>query len=921
MANSSLSGQRLGAYDVGALLGVGGMGEVYRARDSKLNRDVAIKVLLPAVASDAERLARFRREAQTLAALNHPGIAQIHGLDDGSGGPFLVMELVDGPTLADRIAAGRLPVDEAIAIARQIVDALETAHERGIIHRDLKPANIKVRDDGTVKVLDFGLAKAIEPVAADPNALPNSPTITSPAMTQAGLILGTAAYMSPEQAKGRAVDKRSDIWAFGCVLYEMLTGTRAFDGEDVTETIAAVVRGEPDWNALPPDLPSQIRLLLKRCLEKDRRARIGDVSVARFLMTETIDSGRAPAGAEVAPPRRSKLAFAAAAAAGLLAGAALVATGAWMLTPVETVRPPVRFTITPPQPRPLLPQGNDHDLAIASDGSFVVYRSGDAPSMQSRLMLRELDQTEARELPGTSNARFPFLSPDRRWVGFFVGNELRKVSIAGGAPSAVARIPNAPRGASWGDDDFIVLTTADAEGLYRVAATGGEARLLVASDRSTREMIAYPHVLPGSKTVLLTTYPQDNHMAVRVDAVDVASGVRKTVLEGAADPSYVDPGYLVFATGNTSTEVRYKASLRAVRFDAASVQVQGDPVTVVDAVMAGVTNGANYTVSRRGDLAFIPGGTSAAADASRTLVWVDRQGREEPIKAQPRAYAVARLSPDGTRIALDARDQTGDIWVWDLARETLTPLDRHAAQDMSPVWSPSGKEIVWSSTRAGGNPNLYRRAADGSGTPERLTTNSGNQFPTAMTADGNSILLFGSGSGSMDIYRVNLNEPERKQAPLIASPAFDFGAELSPDGKWLSYHSNESGEPQVYVRPFPAVDGGRWQISQTGGSRSVWSRSGNELFYLDRDGYLTSVAVKAVGGQFSAGAPTTLLKTVYYRGFSVLGLDLRAYDVSLDGKRFIMIKDPDGGRREPQMATMMVTLNFDQELRSRLPIP
>jgi eukaryotic-like serine/threonine-protein kinase len=505
--------------------------------------------------------------------------------------------------------------------------------------------------------------------------------------------------------------------------------------------------------------------------------------------------------------------------------------------------------------------------------------------------------------------------------GFFVGNELRKVSVSGGAPASVARIPSAPRGASWGDDDFIVLTTADAEGLYRVAAAGGEPRLLVHSDRAKKEMIAYPHVLPGSKTVLLTTYPQESYMAVRIDAFDIASGSRRTVLESAADPTYVEPGYLIFANANTSPEVRYRASLRAVRFDAERVQVKGDAVTVVDAVMAGVTNGANYTVSRRGDLVYVPGGTSAAAEAQRTLLWVDRNGKEQPIKAQPRAYAVARISPDGTRLALDARDQTGDIWVWDIGRETLTPLDRHVAQDMSPIWSPSGKDIIWSSTRAGGNPNLYRRAADGSGTTERLTTNNGNQFPTAMTPDGNSILLFGAGGGSMDIYRVDLNEPERRQVPLIASPAFDFGADLSPDGKWVAYHSNESGESQVYVRPFPAVDGGRSQISQNGGSRAAWSRSGTELFYLDRDGFLTSVPVKTDGGQFSAGAPSRLLKTAYYRGFSVLGLDLRAYDVAPDGKRFLMIKESETNPREQQTATMVVTLNFDEELRLRLPNP
>ena len=441
MTRAPLSGRKLGNYDVGPLVGSGGMGEVYRGRDTSLNRDVAIKVLLPAVAADQERLARFNREAQVLASLNHPHIAQIHGVEQSDAGPLLVLEYVAGPTLADRVAEGPIPIDEALTIARQIADALEAAHERGVIHRDLKPANIKVSEDGAVKVLDFGLAKAVDQGSGigdqGSGERANSPTITTPAMTQAGLILGTAAYMSPEQAKGRVVDKRSDVWAFGCVLYEMLTGTRAFGGEDVTDTIAAVVRGEPDWSALPPDVPPQIRLLLKRCLEKDRRARISDIGVARFLMNEpTATTGQVPAPPIAAPASRFR--FGIAAAAGLLVGALLAAWGLSSRTSSSPVRA-VSFTITPPANQRLLPQVNDHNVVFAPDGSFVIYRGGEGSALQSNLMFRAVNELEPRLLPGTTNARHPFISPDGRWVGFFVGPELHKVAVGGGAAVLICR--------------------------------------------------------------------------------------------------------------------------------------------------------------------------------------------------------------------------------------------------------------------------------------------------------------------------------------------------------------------------------------------------------------------------------------------------------------------------------------------------
>ena len=921
--SASLTGRRVGNFSVGPLVGAGGMGEVYRARDTKLNRDVALKVLLPAVAGDAERLARFSREAQVLASLNHPNIGHIHGLEEGESGPLLVLEFVEGPTLADRIALGPIAIDEAITIAKQIADALEAAHERGIIHRDLKPANVKVDDDGSVKVLDFGLAKAIDSVAGagSPGPQANSPTITTPAMTQAGLILGTAAYMSPEQAKGRVVDKRSDVWAFGCVLFEMLTGRRAFEGEDVTDTIAAIVRGEPNWKALPADTPPQIRLLLERCLEKDRRARISDIGVARFLLSETIaQPERGVSSARVATTRRG---LAVAVMIGLAMGGVLAAAWSRASAPEQPRPGPVRFVFAPPPSQPLIIQGNDKDVAIARDGSFIVYRSGTVGQTQPSLSMRGVNELEPRVLPGTTDGRSPFISPDGRWVGFHSGSELRKVAVTGGPTTLIARFSGVPRGASWGDDDYIVFGTPN--GLQRVHADGGEPVALTTLDTNNPEQHVLPHLLPGGKWLVFTTFPGTDYLVARLEALEVQTGQRKLLVPAGQDAAYVESGHLVYGLANRAgdAETRFQTSLRAVRFDAKRVEVIGESITLVDTVRVGTSAAVNYSVSRRGDLIYVLGGGAFTPPVARTLTWVNRQGRETAIAAMPRTYAVARLSPDGTRVALDVRDQTMDISVWDLDRQTLSPLSRHPAQDLGPIWTADGKRVIWTTTRGGGNPNLYWQAADGTGDAERLTVNANNQFPTSTTPDGSTVLLFGASANSknaMDVFTLALKDPAHKAEPLIAGEGMDFGAEVSPDGKWLAYHSNISGEFQVYVRPFPNVQDGRWQISTAGGSRAAWSRNGRELFYLDHEGLLTAVAIPAgLGATFAAGRPVRILSKKYYAGASLLGLDLRAYDVSPDGQRFLMIKEPESAAPVTQSANMVLVLSWVEELRARLP--
>jgi serine/threonine-protein kinase len=915
------NGEKFGPYVIAGKLGVGGMGEVYRARDTQLHRDVAIKVLLPAVADDPERLARFRREAQTLASLNHPGIAQIYGIEDSGSGPFLVMELVDGPTLADRIAAGPLPPDEALAISRQIADALEAAHERGVIHRDLKPANIKVRDDGTVKILDFGLAKALDPGGGnrEPGTDAHSPTITSPAMTQAGLILGTAAYMSPEQAKGRVVDKRTDVWAFGCVLFEMLTGRRAFAGEDVTDTIAAIVRGEPEWSALPADTPPQVRLLLRRCLEKDRKARIPDIGVARFLLNETIAASPAPA---LASQPRSPRAPVVAAVMGLAIGAVATALMWQPWRPQSRRDAPVRFVFAPPLSQPLIMQGNDRDLAIAPDGSFIVYRSGSSAQTQPSLSVRGVNELEPRPLPGTTNGRFPFISPDGRWVGFHAGAEIRKVAVAGGPTRLVTQVSGLPRGASWSDDGYIVFGTPN--GLQRVHADGGEPVALTTVDPKKPEQHVLPHVLPGGKWLVFTTYPGTDYLSASLEVLEIATGQRRPLLPAGQDAAYVDSGHLVYGMARPrEADSRFQASLRAVRFDPVRAEIVGDPVTLIEPVRTGTSPMVNYSVSRRGDLAYVPGTGTFAPPAERTLTWVNRQGHETPIGAPPRSYAVVRLSPDATRLALDVRDQTMDIAIWDLRRQTLSPLSRHPAQDLSPLWTADGTRVIWTSTRGGGNPNLYWQAADGIGDAERLTVNVNNQFPTSTTPDGGTLLVFGASGNNkngMDLFTIALSDQAHKAEPLITAEGMDYGAEVSPDGRWLAYHSNISGEFQVYVRPFPNVQDGRLQISTAGGTRAAWSKNGRELFYLDAEGLLTSVAISAApGAMLSAGPPVKILNRKYYAGATLLGLDLRGYDISADGQRFLMIKEPESPPPVTETANVVLVLNWAEELKERLP--
>jgi Tol biopolymer transport system component len=905
------SGTRLGLYEIVSPLGAGGMGEVFRARDTKLGRDVAIKILPEAFVSDPERVARFEREAQLLAALNHPNIAAIYGLDDSGSTKFLVLELVEGESLDARLRP-RAPsenrrafaFDEALAIAVQILDALEAAHEKGIIHRDLKPANIMLTSDGQVKVLDFGLAKALEP--AGRTELSQSPTLTF-AATQAGVILGSAAYMSPEQAKGRAADKRSDMWGFGCVFYEMLTGKRAFDGEDVSDVLATVLKSEPDWNAFPPDVPPRIVEVIRKCLAKDRRQRIPDVSVIRFLLNEP-PVAAAPAVTIATPSRTRSLArFVAGSVTLALVASAIGAGVTW--SRMRSLPPqPVRFTLSPGAAP--LSVTVDRTVGITPDGRHIVYVVG-TPT-DAEMIVRPIDKLEGVTLRGLGNPRWPTVSPDGSWVAFFGanGSELRKVSITGGPSIAIASAQGPPRGATWAGDDTIVFATAStATGLLSAPVGGGETRVLTRPDAQHGEGDhLFPSALPGGRAVLftITSGTIDN---AQIAALDLRTGERKILVRGGTSAQYVNTGHLVYAA---------TGSLRAVRFDPSSLSVLSDPVPILEGVSTKPTGAAEFAISSGGTLVYVPGRmilpgqVGGELTGSRSLVWVDRRGSEVPLKAPPRSYTYPRISPDGSQIAVDIRDQENDIWIWDVAHEGLRRLTLNPAADMLPLWSPDGKRIIFASTRGANVPNLYVRPADGTGTDTRLTTSTAAQFATSISPDAKQLVLRQTGQGTeLDIHTFDL-ESKGETKPLIHSGFSEFNGELSPDGRWLAYESVESNQPQIFVQPFPDLNGGRWQVSTTGGTKPAWARNGRELFYLGPEGYLMAVPVQPTT-TFKFGNAVQVLTSRYF--FTAPAS--RTYDVAPDG-RFLLIKEQSAGGGAPT-PNMVVVVNWFQELLARVP--
>jgi Tol biopolymer transport system component len=904
------AGTRLGPYEIVSALGAGGMGEVYRARDTRLKRDVAIKVLPDSFASDTERLARFEREAHVLASLNHPHIAAIYGVEDapaeaGSHVHALVMELVEGETLAERLDRGPLPIAEALRIAAQMAAALEAAHEKGIVHRDLKPANVKITPDEHVKVLDFGLAKAMEGELASAN-VSASPTLSIMA-TQAGMILGTAAYMSPEQARGFPADQRSDIFSFGCVLYEMLTGHQAFQGETASDVLASVLAREPDLNALPPNLNPRLPELLKRCLEKNPKRRwqaVGDLRAEIETIATAPHAAATTAVATRQEPRWRRLTFVGVPA--LVAGALIAGAVTWFATRPEAPRV-TRMAIANTGTAALTINGTDRDLTITPDGTHVVYVGNGG----TQLFVRALDALEPVAIAsGQSQLRGPFVSPDGQWVGFgdSLGGILRKVAITGGPPITLATDLDGPsRGATWTPDGTIIFATSNqATGLQSLSVNGGMPQVVTRPDHAKGEADhLWPEVLPGGRAVLFTITSVTGGLdAAEVAVRDLQTGTQKVLLHGGSHAHYLASGHLVYVAAGT---------LRAVLFDPNRLETRGTAVPVLSRLFVTGTGAGDFAMATDGTLVYVdePGGLGANA---RTLVWVDRTGKEEPVAAPPRAYEHPRLSPDGTRLALASNDQEKDIWIWDLGRATLTRLTLDPGQDQFPVWTPNGRRIIFSSNRDVGVPNLWWQAADGTGAAERLATSGDAQFLNAITPDG-TVAVFNQPTPRMgrDLLQLPL-DGTRRVMPLLQTKFDERNGIVSPDGRWLAYESNSSGSFEVYVRPFPNVGGGQWQVSTGGGRQPLWARSGKELFYFDSDNALMRAPVEASGATWNAGTPMKILEGRYYTGTG----SGRAYDVSSDGQRFLMIKAA-GGESTVLSPGVIVVQHFDEELKRLVP--
>jgi len=914
-------GLRLGSYEIVAPIGAGAMGEVYQARDTKLNRDVALKVLPDSFASDVARLARFTREAQMLAALNHPNIAHLHGLEESSGVRALVMELVDGDDLSLHIGRGAMALDEALPIARQIAHALSAAHEQGIIHRDLKPANIKVRADGTVKVLDFGLAKAIEPLSSSAAAAIANSAITSPAaLTGAGMILGTAAYMSPEQAKGRAADRRTDVWAFGVVLYEMLTGERPFKGDGVPDTLASVLTRQPDWTALPATTPPLIRRLLRRCLEKDRTRRLADMADARLDIDDALSAPDVDASAESPTSRtRERLAWASAL---LFVGMAAVAMAAWgtrsVSTPPETTRTLLSVaptgqssTANPLEQRVGGIRPTRTAVALSPDGKTLVF--GAIWGGGQQLYARAMNQLSAMPISGTNGGSSPFFSPDGQWVGFTADGELRKVPLSGG-PAVTLCKAAALFGASWGSDGTIVFAFARNGGLWRVPAAGGTPEALTAlqpGEYSHR----LPHVLPGGRAVIFTIMKgaylwDDTQIVVR----SLDTGAQAVLVTGGSDGRYVSTGHLIYVRLGT---------LMAVPFDPVRLTVSGGATGVIDDVMEAAnrnlsdmdnTLAGQFTVSDTGALVYLTGGAVAAAE--RSLAWVDRQGTSQTLPAPPRPYFVPRLAPDGQRVAVSTIF-VRQVWSFDIARGALSPVTVDGQSGYG-IFSPDGKRVVYRSGTAGGEDNLYWKASDGSGVAERLTTSTRSQTPASWSPDGTTLAFVeeGDSTGFFQFDIRVLSIADRKTRAVVQTTANEMAPEFSPDGRWLAYVSNQSGRSEVYVQPYPGP-GERHLISTNGGNQPAWNPNGRELFYVQGMSFgvpmtLMSVSVEATPA-FRAGTPERLFESVDLR--SAWG---RSYDVAADGRRFLMALDKEPAKYAPP-AQMIFVQQWFEELKRLVP--
>jgi Tol biopolymer transport system component len=890
------AGVRLGPYQVLSALGSGGMGEVYRARDTKLNRDVALKILPEAFALDADRLARFKREAQVLASLNHPNIAAIYGFEESVDVQALVLELVEGPTLADHIAYGPTPLDDALPLARQIAEALEAAHEQGIIHRDLKPANIKLRPDGTVKVLDFGLAKALEPAAGVGSDLTATPTITSPLMTRMGAILGTAAYMSPEQTKGRAADKRSDVWAFGCVLFEMLTGRAPFVRGTISETVAAILEREPDWAALPVATPVPVRRVLERCLAKDPKRRLRDVGDARLEIDEAIASPAGAAASHAHPTSRGMPLRWALVLMGTVAATSVVVWNVKPSAPSASSTTVARFAITPPLADPLAV--DLAAVAISPDGRRVAYAAG--RGTRQRIYVREIDEFGGAPIPGTEGGSTPFFSPDGQWVGFFITGKMKKVLRTGGTPLTICDTQGtAGATPSWEADGTILFTPTIGSGIWRVQAAGGTP-VVVTTLRETETSHRWAQLLSNGKALLFGAVTASAEVQVYVQSLE--TGQRRLVAKGAG-ARYLPTGHLVYVQGGT---------VMAAPFDPVRFEVSGTPVAVLSGVMqvrrlrnsTTVTLLPQISFSNSGPMVYVPGNERPRQNA---LVWIDRSGLEQPTGASGGTYFQPRLSPDGNRMAVTVGGgDHDDVWLYDLARKTWSRFTSEGNNGY-PLWTPDGRKLTYVSDKAGPD-NMYSRPLDGSGPDERVLASDQPNYPFSWSRDGVLAFVSVSPTSQQDLWTLRPDQ-KGKPTPFLATPFGEGAPKFSLDGRWLAYVSNESGRPEVYVRPFPGP-GESLTISMEGGNEPVWSQTGRELFY--RNGDAMMVADITTSPAFAAGKPRRLFEKPLESSLTFWP----NYDVTPDGRRFVMVKRLD---EDAELAQINVVLNWADELKRRVP--
>ncbi len=899
----SMVGKTLGSFQCTALLGKGGMGEVYKAKDQKLGRDVAIKVLPEEFAKDADRVARFQREAKLLASLNHNNIASIYGLEESDGTHFLVLELIEGDTLADRLKRGAIPTEESLKLALQIAEALEAAHEKGVIHRDLKPANIKVTPDGKVKVLDFGLAKAFAGDQAEVN-LSHSPTLSA-AATQQGVILGTAAYMSPEQARGENVDKKADIWAFGVVLFEMLTGCPLFEGNNVSQTLASVIKSEPEWQTLPPNLHPRIKFLLERCLNKEPKNRYSGISDARVDIQQVLAD---PSGLFVQPVMAAKHRMRPRTiipwiAVSVILSLTAIGVALWYLGSKLRAGPVLvgRFEHILPEDQYFTNTGRTV-VTVSNDGSKLVYVAN------NQLYLRNLNELTAIPIQGTNeNPVAPVFSNDGKWIVYFsvTDRKLKRIAISGGAPVPLCDAAY-PFGTSWGEDGAILF--GQPEGVMRISPNGGTPELLVKTEQG--EQVDEPQLLPGGKWLLFAitnSIGLGRWDTAQVVAQSLETGERKVLVSGGCDAHYVPTGHLVYALGS---------DLFADTFDVDRLEVSGLAIPVVQEIQRAVnpgtnTGSANYAFSDGGTLVY----ASGVATANRKLVWVDRHGTEEPLEAQPNTYLSPTISPDGTKVALSI-ETVGKIgiWIWDLIRKNLIRLTFDETSGILPVWTLDNQRIIFSSSAAESY-DIYWKNADGTGEIELLFSDSESiLYSSDLSANGNSLVIVeDSPIGGFNIA-VGLLEKDRVIKPLLQSESNEYHAMISLDGQWIAYVSDESGQSEVFVRPFPDADAGKWQVSTNGGDSPIWSRDGRELFY--RNGNAVMVVSIEKAPTFRAQIPKTLFQGTYF--YPTGGSQ---WDISPDGKQFLMIKEIfddefPGGTRQSRIN---IVLNWFEELKDRVP--